>query len=143
MISANIATTPGALGSWGAALLEPYSDKPNTRGLMLHSREALSKLVKQFWKDGWQVVCLSQSLTHIFLTQQTLRTSTVSVIEQTTLFWISSKNFSTQRILREEPTLQNGDLESSMRKSSLQRIWNGSEDWEVRGSFDFLPVAQE
>lgn len=47
----------GALGSWGAALLAPYSDKPDTSGLLMRSPQALSALVKQFQKDNWQVVC--------------------------------------------------------------------------------------
>ncbi|THU97871.1 hypothetical protein K435DRAFT_777773 [Dendrothele bispora CBS 962.96] len=47
--------TDGALGSWGAALLEPYSDKPDTKGILRSNPDALSKLVKQFHKDGWQV----------------------------------------------------------------------------------------
>ena len=46
----------GALGSWGAALLAPYSDKPDSNGLMLNSPETLETLVRQFWKDGWQTV---------------------------------------------------------------------------------------
>ena len=46
----------GALGSWGAALLAPYSDKPDSHGLMLNSPEILETLVRQFWKDGWQTV---------------------------------------------------------------------------------------
>ena len=46
----------GALGSWGAALLAPYSDKPESHGLMLNSPEILETLVQQFWKDGWQTV---------------------------------------------------------------------------------------
>ena len=46
----------GALGSWGASMIEPYSDKPETSGIMRSSPEALSVLVKQFWQDGWQVV---------------------------------------------------------------------------------------
>jgi len=45
----------GALGSWGAALLKPYSDKPENSGAMLLKTGTLSKLVTQFWKDGWQV----------------------------------------------------------------------------------------
>ncbi|KIM90063.1 hypothetical protein PILCRDRAFT_2295 [Piloderma croceum F 1598] len=45
----------GALGSWGAALLAPYSDKSETSGFMLSTPQALAALVKQFWKDGWQV----------------------------------------------------------------------------------------
>ncbi|TCD68977.1 hypothetical protein EIP91_009199 [Steccherinum ochraceum] len=47
--------TDGALGSWGAALLEPYSDNPSTAGLMRTSEEKLEKLVQQVWDDGWGV----------------------------------------------------------------------------------------
>jgi predicted amidohydrolase YtcJ len=36
----------GALGSWGAALLEPYSDKPETSGTMLINETALTAVVK-------------------------------------------------------------------------------------------------
>ncbi|KAF7795130.1 hypothetical protein EIP86_006277 [Pleurotus ostreatoroseus] len=43
----------GALGSWGAALLEPYSDKPDTTGIMRGTPEALESMVSQFWEDGW------------------------------------------------------------------------------------------
>ena len=49
----------GALGSWGAALLEPYSDRPETKGLLLNSEETLRSLVYRFWKDGWQTVWVS------------------------------------------------------------------------------------
>ncbi|KAI0920404.1 hypothetical protein AcW1_002156 [Taiwanofungus camphoratus] len=47
--------TDGALGSWGAALLEPYSDNPSTSGLMRSSEQALAEIVKRFWDDGWGV----------------------------------------------------------------------------------------
>ncbi|KAK0463225.1 amidohydrolase family-domain-containing protein [Desarmillaria tabescens] len=47
--------TDGALGSWGAALLAPYSDKPETSGIMRIQQETLSKLVHQFHRDDWQV----------------------------------------------------------------------------------------
>ena len=47
----------GDLHSWDAALLEPYSDKPDSKGLMLASSEDLSKLVHRYLEDGWQVVC--------------------------------------------------------------------------------------
>ena len=36
--------TDGALGSRGAAMLEPYSDRPDHRGLLLTSREELRRL---------------------------------------------------------------------------------------------------
>lgn len=37
----------GALGSWGAALLEPYSDKPETKGTMLINETELTNVVKE------------------------------------------------------------------------------------------------
>lgn len=46
----------GALGSWGAALLAPYTDKPSTSGLLRTAPAALERLARQFWKDGFQVV---------------------------------------------------------------------------------------
>ncbi|EKM52572.1 uncharacterized protein PHACADRAFT_261074 [Phanerochaete carnosa HHB-10118-sp] len=47
--------TDGALGSWGAALLEPYSDKPDTKGIMRVSAHSLDDLVQKFWDDGWGI----------------------------------------------------------------------------------------
>ncbi|GJE95765.1 amidohydrolase [Phanerochaete sordida] len=47
--------TDGALGSWGAALLEPYTDKPDARGIMRVSEDNLEAFVKRFWEDGWGV----------------------------------------------------------------------------------------
>lgn len=74
----------GALGSWGAALLKPYSDNSKTKGLLLHSPENLSKLIHQFWKDDWQTVGTSNSI--IFLVSLTIlaRMYTVLEIEPTT-----------------------------------------------------------
>jgi predicted amidohydrolase YtcJ len=48
----------GALGSWGAALLEPYSDRPDFSGIMRTSPETLEKVATRLWNDGFQVVCL-------------------------------------------------------------------------------------
>ncbi|KAI9508025.1 amidohydrolase 3 [Russula earlei] len=45
----------GALGSWGAALIAPYSDKPDTRGLLRTPPETLHRLVEQFYEDDFQV----------------------------------------------------------------------------------------
>ncbi|KAG5646172.1 hypothetical protein DXG03_004225 [Asterophora parasitica] len=47
--------TDGALGSWGAALIEPYSDKKDFKGLILTPPKELASLVHQFWKDNFQV----------------------------------------------------------------------------------------
>ena len=53
----------GALGSWGAALLEPYSDKPDTTGIMRSTPETLESMVSQFWEDGWHTVSTVSRLT--------------------------------------------------------------------------------
>jgi hypothetical protein len=46
----------GALGSWGAALIAPYNDKPDTQGLLRASSQTLQKLAEQFHEDDFQVV---------------------------------------------------------------------------------------
>jgi len=45
----------GALGSWGAAMIEPYSDNPTTKGLLLVPPDTLSLLINKFFDDDWQV----------------------------------------------------------------------------------------
>lgn len=45
----------GALGSRGAALLEPYSDRSDTRGLLRYSSDELGKQVKKIHNAGYQV----------------------------------------------------------------------------------------
>jgi len=45
----------GALGSRGAALLEPYADEPDNRGLMVTSEERMEELVRLSFKHGFQV----------------------------------------------------------------------------------------
>ncbi|KAG1810276.1 amidohydrolase family-domain-containing protein [Suillus plorans] len=59
----------GALGSFGAALFEPYSDNPSTSGTMRLHPEALAKLVKEFSTDGWQVNihCIGDRANHVVL----------------------------------------------------------------------------
>ena len=47
----------GALGSWGAALLEPYSDKPESNGLLLKEPGELAELINRCWLQRLQVVC--------------------------------------------------------------------------------------
>ena len=46
----------GALGSWGAALIAPYNDKPDTRGLLCVPPQTLHQLVERFHYDDFQVV---------------------------------------------------------------------------------------
>ena len=46
----------GALGSWGAALKAPYTDKPDTRGFLLVPPQTLHKQVEKLYEDGFQVV---------------------------------------------------------------------------------------
>ncbi|OCH90259.1 hypothetical protein OBBRIDRAFT_793498 [Obba rivulosa] len=45
----------GALRSGGAALYEPYTDNPATRGFMRTSPELLNDVIPRFMRDGWQV----------------------------------------------------------------------------------------
>ncbi|KIK37222.1 hypothetical protein CY34DRAFT_776606 [Suillus luteus UH-Slu-Lm8-n1] len=61
--------TDGALGSFGAALLEPYSDNPSTSGIMRVQPDALAKLVREFAIDGWQVNihCIGDRANHVVL----------------------------------------------------------------------------
>ncbi|KAJ6558428.1 amidohydrolase family-domain-containing protein [Mycena vulgaris] len=47
--------TDGALGSWGAALIAPYTDKPDTRGIMRSSPETMDHLIRSAWKAQMQV----------------------------------------------------------------------------------------
>ncbi|RTE74986.1 hypothetical protein BHE90_010549 [Fusarium euwallaceae] len=45
----------GALGSWGSAMLEPYSDHPWTSGTLLINASALTDVTKRWAADGYQV----------------------------------------------------------------------------------------
>ena len=45
----------GSLGAHTAALNEPYSDEPNTRGMLLYSQRTLEKLVLKAHKAGFQI----------------------------------------------------------------------------------------
>src|SRR5690606_29156972 len=45
----------GALGSRGAALFEPYSDRPDTSGLMQTTREQMVPLYEQALRRGIQI----------------------------------------------------------------------------------------
>lgn len=53
--------TDGALGSWGAALLSPYADKPDASGIMRLPEEELNNVTREWWERGWGVVSLSRS----------------------------------------------------------------------------------
>ena len=46
----------GALGSRGAALLAPYSDMPNTKGLLFQSDEAITAQMEKAMKGGYQLL---------------------------------------------------------------------------------------
>lgn len=45
----------GALGSWGSALKQPYSDRPTERGLLLLDPEELPEIVSYWHQRNWQV----------------------------------------------------------------------------------------
>ncbi|KAM0344582.1 hypothetical protein ACHAPU_007356 [Fusarium lateritium] len=45
----------GALGSWGSAMLDPYSDHPWTSGSLLINASALTDVARRWAADGYQV----------------------------------------------------------------------------------------
>jgi predicted amidohydrolase YtcJ len=45
----------GALGSRGAALIEPYSDEPKSHGLLFHTMPAMDAMIKKAMAAGYQV----------------------------------------------------------------------------------------
>lgn len=45
----------GALGSWGSAMLEPYSDRSSTTGSLLVNASTLGTLTRQWSQAGYQV----------------------------------------------------------------------------------------
>jgi predicted amidohydrolase YtcJ len=45
----------GALGSWGSAMIEPYSDKPWTTGSLIVNASTLTKLTRDWSQAGYQV----------------------------------------------------------------------------------------
>ncbi|KAG8802221.1 hypothetical protein FRC17_006463 [Serendipita sp. 399] len=45
----------GAIGSWGAAMYEPYSDNPSTSGFFVVSEQDLKDYIPRYLNDGWQV----------------------------------------------------------------------------------------
>jgi len=59
----------GALGSFGAALLEPYSDRADNWGILTFPPQVISKLVQQFVQNGWQtnVHCIGDRANRIVL----------------------------------------------------------------------------
>lgn len=48
-------TPDGALGSWGSAMIEPYSDRPDTSGSLLVNATTLTSLAKSWSAEGYQV----------------------------------------------------------------------------------------
>jgi len=44
----------GALGSRGAALIEPYSDDPDNRGLLFYEQEEMNRMVSKVVSEGYQ-----------------------------------------------------------------------------------------
>jgi predicted amidohydrolase YtcJ len=59
----------GALGSRGAALIEPYSDDPNNRGLTMYAKEQLQNMVDEALTHGFQVCthAIGDRANHIIL----------------------------------------------------------------------------
>ncbi|KAG9026653.1 hypothetical protein FRB95_008623 [Tulasnella sp. JGI-2019a] len=54
----------GALGSWGSAMIEPYSDNPGSRGLEVTPKKALRELIERFHKEVRYRMTPSSPLAH-------------------------------------------------------------------------------
>lgn len=59
----------GALGSYGACLLKPYSDKPSTYGMMLKTSQEIEDIAKMAKSLGYQlnVHCIGDSANRVVL----------------------------------------------------------------------------
>ncbi|MBU1700879.1 MAG: amidohydrolase [Candidatus Eisenbacteria bacterium] len=59
----------GALGSRGAALLEPYADEPGTRGLLMMEADSLETLLRRIHRAGFQcaVHAIGDRANHLLL----------------------------------------------------------------------------
>ncbi|CAN8105804.1 unnamed protein product [Discula destructiva] len=45
----------GALGSWGSAMIEPYTDRPDTSGSLLVNATTLTNLAQSWAREGYQI----------------------------------------------------------------------------------------
>jgi predicted amidohydrolase YtcJ len=50
-----LTASDGALGSWGSAMLEPYSDRPSMTGSLLVNASTLTALANSWASEGYQV----------------------------------------------------------------------------------------
>ncbi|OZJ03264.1 hypothetical protein BZG36_04900 [Bifiguratus adelaidae] len=59
----------GALGSWGAAMLEPYVDNPQTDGILRSDPNIFPQLVEEWANHGFQVNthCIGDRANHIII----------------------------------------------------------------------------
>jgi len=73
------------LGSWGAALLAPYSDNPDSRGILLQPPDVLRAAVRRYWGDNMQVNihCIGDRANHIALDifEELIQEKTINVSE--------------------------------------------------------------
>ncbi|RIB16636.1 amidohydrolase family-domain-containing protein [Gigaspora rosea] len=59
----------GALGSWGAALLEPYSDDPTKQGLLISDPTLFPPVISRWMDNGFQVNthCIGDKANHLII----------------------------------------------------------------------------
>lgn len=44
----------GSMGAWTAGMREPFCDRPDTSGLLMHTQEELTEMVRKVHNAGWQ-----------------------------------------------------------------------------------------
>ena len=75
----------GALGSYGAALLEPYSDRKNFRGLLLTPKKGIQQLAQLCADSGMQLCVHAIGLVCYWLIARRLRTCSRRKVARLTL----------------------------------------------------------
>lgn len=100
LVARRLKRSVGALGSWGASLLAPYSDNNSTSGLLIIEPEEMRKKLERAWRYGWQVVRTDVDTSLLDLKFPVVRTYTRSGTGPTRLYWIFSRIWS-----RENPDL--------------------------------------
>lgn len=124
----------GALGSYGACLIHPYSDNPNTHGLLLQSPESLKEIAETALQLDYQlnIHCIGDSANRVTLnTLQELmqnqkdhrwRIEHAQVVHPSDFHLFSSLNV----IPSVQPTHATSDQRWAMSRLGKDRLENGA-----------------
>ncbi len=128
----------GALGSRGAALLAPYSDRPNKSGKLVQSQAFLEKTIFAHAKDGWQAAihAIGDKANHIALQvlsdKRALSIKNRNRIEHAQVVALEDLDkFTTHAIIASmQPTHATSDKNMAQRRIGKQRL-KGAYAWKT------------